>query len=231
MLCTISFTNATALLPLPKNLVAFNSKPGERLFKHSHNNAFWALSPYFITEEGLAFCGIASGVMALNALHVKAPITPQHAPYRIFNQHNFFTQQVLKHLTPAMVYFRGATLDQIATSLKTFPVKVKRIYGNQTTLKQFRQDVLSAVDNQNHIMLVNFCRRDIGEKGCGHFSPVAAYNPKQDRMLILDVARYKYPPAWVSTQKMYLAISHGIDQDSQRSRGYLIISRQASSAS
>ena len=33
--------------------------------------------------------------------------------------------------------------------------------------------------------------------GDGHFSPVGGYHPEKDLVLILDTARFKYPPHWV----------------------------------
>ena len=33
--------------------------------------------------------------------------------------------------------------------------------------------------------------------GSGHYSPVAGYHPGQDLVLILDTARFKYPPYWL----------------------------------
>ena len=33
--------------------------------------------------------------------------------------------------------------------------------------------------------------------GDGHFSPIGGYHPDSDLVLILDTARFKYPPHWV----------------------------------
>ena len=44
---------------------------------------------------------------------------------------------------------------------------------------------------------MNYLRKAIGQERGGHISPLAAYDAKSDRFLILDVARYKYPPVWV----------------------------------
>jgi hypothetical protein len=46
-------------------------------------------------------------------------------------------------------------------------------------------------------MLVNYERAALGQAKTGHISPIAAYNAKADRLLVLDVATYKYPPVWV----------------------------------
>ena len=44
-------------------------------------------------------------------------------------------------------------------------------------------------------------------QGGGHFSPLAAYNGKADDLLLMDVARYKYPPFWVDTDLLWQAMA------------------------
>ena len=219
------FLNIHALptLPVPSNLIAFDSATGIKLLKQSqHKVAFWKLMPYFTTEKGLAFCGIASAVMVLNALNIEPPLTPEHAPYRIFNQDNFFNAKTLKITTPAMVNYHGVSLAEMSQALDTFAIKATSTYGSKITEKGFRKAAIAAVDSTHQFILVNFCRKYINEKGCGHFSPLAAYNAKTDRFLLLDVARYKYPPVWVKTADLYKSISTGLDSASNKSRGFIL---------
>jgi glutathione gamma-glutamylcysteinyltransferase len=42
-------------------------------------------------------------------------------------------------------------------------------------------------------------------------------------VLIMDVARFKYPPHWVPLQILYDAMQP-IDEDSGNSRGYMLLS-------
>lgn len=217
------------LLPVPPNLIAFDSPAGIKLFKESdHKAAFWKLMPYFTTELGLAYCGIASSSMVLNAVDITPPSTPSHAPYKIFDQQNFFTPEVLKIITPAEVNFHGATLAQITQSLKTFNIPVSMYHGRDKgmNVEQFRTQALAAVSSSNQFIIVNFCRKYIQEQGCGHFSPLAAYNKKADRFLLLDVARYKYAPVWVKTTALYKALSTGDDSGTHKSRGFIIVKKR-----
>ena len=39
--------------------------------------------------------------------------------------------------------------------------------------------------------------------GDGHFSPIGGYNAREDLVLILDTARFKYPPHWVPLPMLY----------------------------
>jgi len=58
------------------------------------------------------------------------------------------------------------------------------------------------------------------EEGTFHPSPPITGNRIQ--ILILDVARYKYPPSWVNTTELWNAMDM-IDSDSGKKRGYLMV--------
>ena len=46
-----------------------------------------------------------------------------------------------------------------------------------------------------------------GDPEHGHFSPIGAYNYKKDAFLIMDVAKYKYPPVWVPSLNLFQGLS------------------------
>ena len=77
------------LLPVPQNLVALDSIPGEQLlFNAEARRAYFPLSAQFVTQEIRGLCGIASLVMVLNALHVPAPESARLKPFSAFDQSN-----------------------------------------------------------------------------------------------------------------------------------------------
>ena len=41
--------------------------------------------------------------------------------------------------------------------------------------------------------------------GGGHFSPIGGYHEPSDSALVLDVARFKYPPYWVHLPALWEA--------------------------
>ena len=61
------------------------------------------------------------------------------------------------------------------------------------------------------------------QTGTGHFSPIGGYNAERDMALILDVARFKYPPHWVPLKLLWEAMD-SIDQSTGKRRGYIIFS-------
>lgn len=58
--------------------------------------------------------------------------------------------------------------------------------------------------------------------GDGHFSPVGGYHAESDMVLILDTARFKYPPHWVPLKGLFRAMAH-VDSATGRPRGFLKI--------
>lgn len=64
----------------------------------------------------------------------------------------------------------------------------------------------------------------------GHFSPLGGYCAAQDMVLIMDVARFKYPPHWVPLTLLFQSMNE-VDNETKRSRGYAILSVDESSAS
>ena len=64
----------------------------------------------------------------------------------------------------------------------------------------------------------------MGQTGEGHFSPIGGYHAERDLLLILDVARFKYPPHWVPLPLLWDALQP-IDLVTGKARGYILLSK------
>jgi hypothetical protein len=167
-----------------------------------------------------------------------------YRPYRYFTQCNIFNDLAKKRLDLDRVSNEGLTLAQ-ATYLLNAQDGVDatcyhagrpgagagsaaaggpgcRIAGSAA---QFRAAAERVLDLPRHYLLVNFSRATLSDDaaGGGHFSPLAAYTGAADELLLMDVARYKYPPFWVTTDLLWAAMAT-IDTSSGRHRGYIVIS-------
>jgi hypothetical protein len=56
----------------------------------------------------------------------------------------------------------------------------------------------------------------------GALSLPAAYHEQSDRFLIEDIASYKYPPVWASTENIWKAMNT-TDSIFKKTRGYLVV--------
>lgn len=180
----------------------------------------------FVTQHNQAYCGVASIVMVLNGLQIPAPEAPQYSPYRVFTQENFFNNEATrKVLAPEVVSRMGMTLKQIGQFLGSYGVKVKVYHAGDTNLQVFKKLASENLKQPGNFVLVNYLRKEIGQEKGGHISPLAAYNEKTDRFLIMDVSRYKYPPVWVKTADLWKAMATTPDPTSGKTRGFVFVSR------
>jgi len=211
-------------LPLPQNLINFNSAEGEKLLINSQAlQDYFPLSMQFVTQKNQAYCGVASSIMVLNALPIPAPEAPEYGSYHLFTQDNFFNAQTQKVVAPEVVARKGMTLEQLGKLLETYSVKADVHHAGDTTLDEFRSLVVKNLQEPGNFVLVNYLRKAIGQETGGHISPVAAYNKETDRFLILDVSRYKYPPVWVKASELWQAMAT-VDSSSGKTRGFVLVS-------
>jgi hypothetical protein len=87
-----------------------------------------------------------------------------------------------------------------------------------------RESIKVALADPDKRFVANYSRKPIGQMGDGHISPVAAYDSKTDRVLILDVAKYKYPPVWITVTGLYVGMQ-SIDSGSGKPRGFVVVSK------
>jgi hypothetical protein len=210
---------------LPERLIALESPEGERLLVESKaRQDYFPLSETFVAQKSQSLCGTASAVMVLNALPIPAPEVPEWAPYRSFTQDNFFNDKAR-----ALGVARGGlTLEQLHQLIETQPAQARITYASDLSLEDFRQIASADMADPTGFLIVNFLRSALDEdpKGpieaslAGHYSPIAAYHEGTDRFLMLDVARYKYSPAWIEASELYAAMK-ATDLDSGRSRGFV----------
>ncbi len=210
-------------LPLPQNLINFNSAEGEKLLIGSPAlQDYFPLSIQFVTQKNQAYCGVASSVMVLNALGIPAPEAPEYGTYHLFTQDNFFNAQTQNVVTAEVVAQKGMTLDQLGKLLESYSVKAEVHHAGDLTLDQFRTMVVKNLEEPGNFVLVNYLRKALGQETGGHISPLAAYNKETDRFLILDVSRYKYPPVWVKASELWQAMAT-VDSDSGKTRGFVLV--------
>jgi hypothetical protein len=209
---------------LPPTLVALDSPEGQRLFDEADARAdFWSLSEQYVTQRSGNFCGVASAVMVLNALPVAAPVDEQlGAPF--FSQDNFFNECARRVLSPTMM--PGMTIDQLADLLRCHPSTAQAVHAGDTTLAEFRAVAAKNLATPGDFIVVNYDRANVGQAKMGHISPLGAYDAKADKFLVLDVARYKYPPVWVDAAALFDAMRTD-DFVSAKTRGFVTIAAAA----
>jgi hypothetical protein len=225
-LCLSTTGLSAQTLPLPDNLTDFNSEQGEKFFLESGAlQAYFPIAENFVTQKTQAYCGVASIVMVLNALHAPAPSTPEYQPYYTFTQDNVLDEHTDAILPRDVLAKQGMTLDQLGALLALHPEAVEVHHAADGSLDAFRASARDYLAARDHFVIVNYLRKTIGQQIGGHISPLAAYDDKADRFLILDVARYKYPPVWVKASDLFDAMNTTDAANDNKTRGYVLVAK------
>jgi len=209
--------------PLPSEAIAFSSPDGRRVFAEALSagglEGYFELAEQFHTQSDPAFCGLGSLVVALNALGID-PGRLWKGPWR------WFSEELLDCCVPlAEVRKRGLDVDELACLARCNGADAELVRGDTDNLAAFRAAIAAATSGDG-VLVVSYDRSALGQTGSGHFSPVGGYHRARDLALILDVARFKYPPHWVSVERLWQA-THAIDPATGRARGWLVFKPRA----
>lgn len=204
---------------LPADAIAFSSPEGREVFAAALAagglGGYFPLAEQFHTQADPAYCGLGSLVVALNALAID-PGRLWKGPWR------WFGEELLDCCVPLEeVRRRGLDLDELACLARCNGATVKLARAEETNLPAWRE-ALAAAATGTVVLIASYDRASLGQTGSGHFSPVGGFHASRDLALLLDVARFKYPPHWVSAEKLWRAM-HPHDPSTGRPRGWLTL--------
>jgi len=209
--------------PLPGDAIAFASPDGQRMFGEALAagglGGYFALAEQYQTQSDPAFCGLGSLVVALNALAID-PGRLWKGPWR------WFSEELLDCcVSLEQVRAQGVDLDTLAC--------LARCNGAEATVlrapdAELRAAVVRASAAPGEVIIAAYDRQSLDQTGTGHFSPLGGYHAASDHVLVLDVARFKYPPHWVPLPKLAAAMKP-IDPATGRPRGALVLRRREGS--
>lgn len=211
---------------LPESQTPFSSAQGRLLFQEAllagTMNSYFPLAEQFHTQVEPTYCGISSLVMVLNALQVD-PKRLWKGVWRWFSEDVADCCQQLGH-----IHQSGLTLAELATLARCNGLDASAVHASALPqdLAAFRSQVLRVSSaplgnsSMQEAVVASYSRAVLGQTGDGHFSPLGGYHAAKDLVLLLDVARFKYPPHWVPLPLLWQAMQ-AIDSDTGLSRGYL----------
>ncbi|TKY62338.1 Glutathione gamma-glutamylcysteinyltransferase 3 [Spatholobus suberectus] len=207
---------------LPSPAIEFASREGKKLFgealERGTMEGFFKLISYYQTQSEPAYCGLATLSVVLNALAID-PGRKWKGPWR------WFDESMLDCCEPlAKIKSEGITFGKVACLARCNGAKVEALRSDQSSANDFRDRVFSCSSSEGCHVIVSYHRTPLNQTGIGHFSPVGGYHAERDMVLVLDVARFKYPPHWVPLTLLWEGMST-IDQTTGLRRGYMIISR------
>ncbi|ELT92982.1 hypothetical protein CAPTEDRAFT_98887, partial [Capitella teleta] len=208
---------------LPETCISFCSTEGKAIFKEAmlsgHMDGYFPLAAQFRTQDEPAYCGLSTLVMVLNALEVD-PGRVWKGPWR------WYHENMLECCTPLDIVERqGITMEQFTCLALCNTLSTTTVYVDQNTnVETFRETVMRCTRSEDEFIAVSYSRKILRQTGSGHFSTIGGYHKGRDLLLILDTARFKYPPHWVPLPLLFDAMKE-IDPETQRPRGYLVLAK------
>ncbi|VDM64628.1 unnamed protein product [Angiostrongylus costaricensis] len=174
-------------------------------------NIYFKLASQFRTQDEPAYCGLSTLVMVLNALEVD-PGRVWKAPWRFYHESMLDCCVPLENVKKLFACL--ATCNRLLCEVR---------FGEEGEdfLSALRRDIRVAVSGDKEVIVASYDRSQLQQTGTGHFSPLAAFHAASDRVLIMDVARFKYPPHWVQLDHLQKAMC-SIDVSTKRTRGTCI---------
>lgn len=188
----------------------------------------------FDAQINQAYCSVASVATLLNSLKfakrfegtLDLPIDLRYDPYPYATQQDILDGDCVyntvietkwniageENVDGIFIPPYGLSLEQSGKLLKChtsdeWEVTVREVDPSQLTLSQMRYDLKAALIDPDARVMINYDRKSLGQRGGGHFSPLGAYHASTDSFLIVDVAKYKYPPVWVGAGTLFSSMA------------------------
>ncbi|KAL6527705.1 Glutathione gamma-glutamylcysteinyltransferase 1 [Orobanche minor] len=215
------------ILPSPP-AIDFASTEGKKLFTEAIHNGtmegFFKLISYFQTQSEPAYCGLASLSMVLNALAIdpgrKWKVKCNTGPWRWFDENMLDCCEPLEKVKD-----KGISFGKVICLAHCAGATVEAFRTNQSTIDDFRKYVMTCSSSDDCHVISSYHRGTFNQTGTGHFSPIGGYHAEKDMALILDVARFKYPPHWVPLGLLWEAMDT-VDETTGLHRGFMLVSRR-----
>lgn len=213
--------------PLPADATEFSSPAGRQLFAEALEagglDGYFPLAEQFHTQSEPAFCGLGSLVVALNALAID-PGRLWKGPWRWFSEDLLDCCVSLEEIRR-----RGLDLDEVTCLARCNGAAVELHRADDSDLAAWRASLMAA-SHGDGIVIASYDRSSLDQTGEGHFSPIGGYHAARDLVLVLDVARFKYPPHWLPAERLWHAML-AIDPATGRSRGWMSLRRRTQGGS
>lgn len=200
---------------------------------------YWALAPYYIAQQWGGSCSTASVAMITNAARVHLKLTADDALATQSKLLERIKDPVVGGKTWAVavgaegITPSGTTLDQLGVltrkTLESYGLTVKRLDvvhadpKNSKVRERLHRDLLANEKSDSNFIIANFDQQKYtGDAQAGHIAPVAAYDPKKKRVLVMDPDRDYYEPYWVSEETFFEGMATQ-DSSGDAFRGYVYV--------
>jgi Phytochelatin synthase len=229
-------------------LVVFNSDEGlARLVQATAKVDFPALANQFEAQSNIAFCGPTTAAIVLNTVRSGSRDLPrdrsrlhpedlQYIPSGFdltiprFTQDNVISKgpktrsQVLGEpvtVNGKQVRDDGYQLRQFDELLRAHDLVTRLVVvDDKKSEEEVRADFVENLKHAGDYVVVNYRRKDVGQQGGGHISPLGAYDAESDSVLVLDVNPASAGWVWMPIATLIKGMR---TFDTVENRGYILV--------
>ena len=212
---------------LPEFVIYMNTTEAYRMLAMGGVGFIDYAQDYFLIQQGYdaqmnqAYCPVATSAAILNSLrgHIELPMDPVYNPYPYATQPDMFNECTNAHVIQKNAHYDGIFASPGGLGMpQTKALLECHLHSNDwnvtahhldpyvISIHDFRRDLQEALANTKARVMINYDRKAAGQVGGGHWSPIGAFSPDMDAFLVMDVAKYKYPNAWISTSLLYKSL-------------------------
>lgn len=161
--------------------------------------------------------------MILNALDVD-PQKQFKGPWRYYSQEMLDCCRTLDDVAKS-----GITLAEFACLARCNGLREYTRYGTMVSMAEFEREIekVCGAEGEGSVMAVSYSRKALGQTGSGHFSPIGGYCKSSKRVLVMDVARFKYPSYWVTLEDLFNSLTP-VDAATGQPRGFSVLRKSSS---
>ncbi len=233
---------------LAPGLVAFASEEGiARLARASAKVDFPALANQFEAQSNQAFCGPTTVAIVLNTVRSGSRDLPRdssrlrpddlrYVPRGVdltvprFTQDNVISKgaktraQVLGEpvtIDGKQVRDDGYQLRQLDELLRAHDLVTRMVVvDDKKSEEEIRVDFVDNLKRAGDYVIVNYRRKDAGQQGGGHISPLGAYDAESDSVLVMDVNPASAGWVWMPIATLVKGMR---SFDTVENRGYILV--------
>lgn len=225
----------------PEVLVAWDSEESAERLERSEKADFFSLTNHFVSQPDGVVCGPTSASIVLNALRKESDSRPKtEVPPELLK--HLSRNPGLPKYTPRNLFSAvkgGKTIAQVygepIQGKKDFGFQVRQLHGllkaagasaqlrvvdDKLSVKAIRKEIRKNLQTRGDYVLVNYKRVLLGQKGGGHISPLGAYDPETDSVLLMDVNPNRARWVWVPLENLVAAMR---SFDTVENRGYVLV--------
>ena len=185
-------------------------------------------------QQHPAFCGLATTCVTLRGLGMEVTqegifngLDTTGYPLIWFDYFGFgfadWFPHTMKISLNHLLKYDGLPLSAANALMRHYGLTVemyKQPVSKEDLVQHLRESLLSESES---VVVVNYSRPAVKQRGTGHFAPVAAFSPNYDSCLLLEVNSWRYSSVWVKLDVIIKAMNTTSPGGTRR--GYMKISK------